>query len=164
MMRILFISLLTFSILHSSNELSENVSLSLCSCLESNWSSEILENIEAADKQKEESQKKIDEYEKIILESKIKAKNYFSDAREKILEDINKKRAALEKDLDDEISSTENELSEFKKSSGEKVTKIAVETSAELIKELIGEGVNSSSIAAIVEDQAKINKERKDVI
>ena len=126
--------------------------------------SQILENIETADKQKEESQKKIDEYEKIILESKIKAKNYFNDAREKILEDINKKRAALEKDLDEEISSTENELSEFKKSSGDKVIKIAAETSAELIKELIGEGVNSSSIAAIVEDQAKINKERKDVI
>ena len=50
--------------------------------------SQILENIETADKQKEESQKKIDEYEKIILESKIKAKNYFNDAREKILEDI----------------------------------------------------------------------------
>jgi len=126
--------------------------------------SQILENIETADKQKEESQKKIDEYEKIILESKIKAKNYFNDAREKILEDINKKRAALEKELDEEISSTENELSEFKKSSGDKVIKIAAETSAELIKELIGEGVNSSSIAAIVEDQAKMNKERKDVI
>ena len=126
--------------------------------------SQILENIETADKQKEESQKKINEYEKIILESKIKAKNYFNDAREKILEDINKKRAALEKDLDEEISSTENELSEFKKSSGDKVIKIAAETSAELIKELIGEGVNNSSIAAIVEDQAKMNKERKDVI
>ena len=126
--------------------------------------SQILENIETADKQKEESQKKIDEYEKIILDSKIKAKNYFNEAREKILEDINKKRNALEKDLDEEISSTENELSEFKKSSGDKVIKIAAETSAELIKELIGEGVNSSSIAAIVEDQAKMNKERKDVI
>ena len=126
--------------------------------------SQILENIETADKQKEESQKKIDEYEKIILDSKIKAKNYFYEARGKILEDINKKRNALEKDLDEEISSTENELSEFKKSSGDKVTKIAAETSAELIKELIGEGVNSSSITAIVEDQAKMNKERNDVI
>ena len=46
----------------------------------------------------------------------------------------------------------------------EKINKIAAETSAELIKELIGEEVNSSSIAAIVEDQAKLNKERKDVI
>ena len=125
--------------------------------------SQILENIETADKQKEESQKKIDEYEKIILESKLKAKSYFNEAREKILDDINKKRTALEKDLDEEISGVEKELSDLKIKSGEKINKIAAETSAELIKELIGEEVNSSSIAAIVEDQSKINRERKDV-
>ena len=73
--------------------------------------SQILENIETADKQKEESQKKIDEYEKIILESKLKAKSYFNEAREKILDDINKKRSALEKDLDEEIGEVEKELS-----------------------------------------------------
>ena len=125
--------------------------------------SQILENIETADKQKVESQKKIDEYEKIILESKLKAKSYFNEAREKILDDINKKRAALEKDLDEEISEVEKELSNLKNKSGEKINIIAAETSAELIKELIGEEVNSSSIAAIVEDQSKINKERKNV-
>ena len=125
--------------------------------------SQILENIEIADRQKEESQKKIDEYEKIILDSKVKAKNYFNDAREKILDDINKKRTALEKDLDEEIGGVEKELSDLKNKSGEKINKIAAETSAELIKELIGEEVNSSSIAAIVEDQSKINRERKDV-
>jgi len=125
--------------------------------------SQILENIETADKQKEESQKKIDEYEKIILDSKLKARSYFNDAREKILDNINKKRAALEKDLDQEIDGVEKELSDLRNKSGEKINKIAAETSAELIKELIGEEVNSSSIAAIVEDQAKINKERKDV-
>jgi F-type H+-transporting ATPase subunit b len=125
--------------------------------------SQILENIEIADRQKEESQKKIDEYEKIILDSKVKAKNYFNEAREKILDDINKKRTALEKDLDEEIGGVEKELSDLKNKSGEKINKIAAETSAELIKELIGEEVNSSSIAAIVKDQSKINKERKDV-
>ena len=125
--------------------------------------SQILENIETADKQKEESQKKIDEYEKIILDSKLKAKSYFNEAREKILDDINKKRAALEKDLDEEISEVEKELSDLKQKSGEKINKIAAETSAELIKELIGEEVNSSSIAAIVEDQSIIIRDRKDV-
>ena len=125
--------------------------------------SQILENIETADKQKEESQKKIEEYEKIILDSKLKAKTYFNEAREKILDDISKKRATLEKDLDEEIGEVEKELSDLKNKSGEKINKIAAETSAELIKELIGEEVNSSSIAAIVEDQSKINKERKDV-
>ena len=125
--------------------------------------SQILENIEIADRQKEESQKKIDEYEKIILDSKVKAKNYFNEAREKILDDINKKRTALDKDLDEEIGGVEKELSDLKNKSGEKINKIAAETSAELIKELIGEEVNNSSIAAIVEDQSKINRERKDV-
>jgi F-type H+-transporting ATPase subunit b len=125
--------------------------------------SQILENIETADKQKEESQKKIDEYEKIILDSKLKAKNHFNEAREKILDNINKKRAALEKDLDQEIDGVEKELSDLRNKSDEKINKIAVETSAELIKELIGEEVNSSSIAAIVDAQSKINKERKDV-
>ena len=125
--------------------------------------SQILENIETADKQKEESQKKIDEYEKIILDSKLKAKSYFNEAREKILDDINKKRAALEKNLDEEIDEVEKELTDLKNKSGEKINKIAAETSAELIKELIGEELNSSSIAAIVEEQSKINKEGKDV-
>ena len=128
-----------------------------------NRKSQILENIETADKQKEESQKKIDEYEKIILDSKLKAKNHFNEAREKILDNINKKRAALEKDLDQEIDGVEKELSDLRNKSGEKINKIAADTSAELIKELIGEEVNSSSIAAIVDAQSKINKERKDV-
>ena len=80
--------------------------------------SQILDNIETADKQKEESQKKIDEYEKIILDSKLKAKSYFSEAREKILGDINKKRTALEKELDEEIGGLEKELSDLKNKSG----------------------------------------------
>tara|TARA_B100000131_G_scaffold62901_1_gene59144 strand:+ start:130 stop:720 length:591 start_codon:yes stop_codon:yes gene_type:complete len=126
--------------------------------------SQILENIEIADKQKEESENKIKDYDRIILESKIKAKNYFNDARKKVLEDINKKRAALEKDIDAEIGAAEEEISNLKKNSDEKISKIAVDTSSELIKELIGEEVNSSSISAIVEDQSKKIKDRKNVI
>ena len=126
--------------------------------------SQILENIETADKQKEESENKIKDYDRIILESKIKAKNYFNDTRKKVLQDINKKRAALEKDIDAEISAAEEEISNLKKNSDEKISKIAVDTSSELIKELIGEEVNNSSISAIVEDQSRKNKERKNVI
>ena len=126
--------------------------------------SQILENIETADKQKEESENKLKEYHKIILESKIKAKNYFNDSRKKVLEDIDKKRIALEKDLDEEIAATENEINDLKKNSNENISKIDVDTSSELIKELIGEEVNNSSISAIVEDQSRKNKDRKNVI
>jgi len=123
--------------------------------------SQILENIETAEKQREESEDKIKQFEKIILESKIEAKNYFNDRRQKVLENINKKRIALEKDIDDEISAVEEEINKLKNTSGEKITKIAIETSSDLINQLIGEEVNNSSISAIVEDQSRKNKERQ---
>ena len=39
---------------------------------------QILENIDAAEKQREESDKKLKEYEKLILDSKNEAKSYFN--------------------------------------------------------------------------------------
>ena len=123
--------------------------------------SQILENIETAETQREDSEKKIKEFEKIILESKLEAKNYFNEARQKILEDINNKRIALEKDIDDEISAVEQEVNNLKITSSEKIKNIAVETSSELIKQLIGEEANSSSISAIVEEQSRKIKEKQ---
>ena len=123
--------------------------------------SQILENIETAETQREESEKKLKEFEKIILESKLEAKNYFNEARQKILEDINNKRVALEKDIDDEISVVEQEVNNLKITSSEKIKKIAIETSSELIKQLIGEEANSSNISAIVEEQSRKNKEKQ---
>ena len=122
--------------------------------------SQILENIENAEKQREESEKKLKEFDKIIVESKNKAKNLFNDARQKVLDDVNKKKAALEKNIDDEINAAEQEIDQLKKSSHEKITKIAIETSSDLVKQLIGEEVNNSSISAIVEDLSKKNKEK----
>ena len=122
--------------------------------------SQILENIESAEKQREESEKKLKEFEKIIFESKNKAKNLFNDARQKVLDDINKKRAELEKNIDDEVNAAEKEIDQLKKSSHDKITKIAIETSSDLVKQLIGEEVNNSSISAIVEDLSRKNKEK----
>ena len=126
--------------------------------------SQILENIETAEKQREESENKIKQFEKIILESKIEAKNYFNEKRQKILEDIGKKKDVLEKDIDSEINAAEDEINKLKNTSGEKINKIAIETSSELIRQLIGEEVNNSSISAIVEDQSRKNKEKQNVI
>ena len=47
--------------------------------------SQILENIEAAEKQREDSEAKLQEYEKVISKSKLEAKNIFNQAREKAL-------------------------------------------------------------------------------
>ena len=116
---------------------------------------QILENIEAAEKQREESDNKLKEYEKLILNSKNEAKDFFNKAREEILKDIDKKRENLEKEINEEINKVEKEILDLKNKSPEKIRKIAVETSADLVKQLIGAEVNNSSISAIVEDVSR---------
>ena len=120
--------------------------------------SQILENIEIAEKQKIESENKIKEYGILINNSKNEARNYFNEARKKIIQDIDKKREKIEDEINQEIQNAEKEIVELKKSSPEKINKIATETSINLIKQMIGEEINNSSISAIVEDLSKKNK------
>jgi|TARA_B100000809_G_scaffold19115_1_gene16913 F-type H+-transporting ATPase subunit b len=122
--------------------------------------SQILENIGAAEKQREASENKIKEYEKIILDSKNEAKNYFNKARGQILKDIDKKRKTLKNEINVEIKKAEKEIVDLKNKSPEKINKIVVETSSDLVKQLIGVEVNNSSISAIVEDISKKVKEK----
>ena len=122
--------------------------------------SQIQENIEAAEKQRESSESKLKEYNEIVLKSKLEAKNIFKDAREKVLKDINSKRENLDKQIDEEIEKAEQEIKVLKKSAPEKINKIAIETSTELVKKLIGADVNNSSISAIVDDLSKRNGDK----
>ena len=122
--------------------------------------SQIQENIEAAEKQRKNSESKLKEYDDIIFKSKLEAKNIFKDAREKVLKNINSKRETLEKQIDEEIKKAEHEINVLKKSAPEKINKIAIETSSELVKKLIGAEVNNSSISAIVNDLTKRNRNK----
>ena len=117
--------------------------------------SQILENIEAAEKQRQNSEEKLKEYEEIVSKSKMEAKNIFNQAREKALKDISAKKDVLDKQIDDEIGKAEQEIKELQKSAPDKINKIAIETSSELIQKLIGAEVNNSSISAIVDDLSK---------
>ena len=122
--------------------------------------SKIQENIEAAEKQRESSEIKLKEYDEIILKSKIEAKNIFKNTREKIIKDINSKKEILDKQIDDEISNAEQEIEALRKVAAEKINKIAIETSSDLLKKLIGTEINNSSISAIVDDLSKKNKDK----
>ena len=125
---------------------------------------QILENIETAEKQREESENKIKEYEKIINDSKNEAKNYFNKAREKVLKDIDNKREILENNINEEIVKVEKEIAELKNKSSETINKIAIEISSDLVKQLIGIQVNNSSISATVENISKKVKEKNYVV
>ena len=122
--------------------------------------SQIQENIEAAEKQRESSESKFKEYDDIVQKSKLEAKNIFKGAREKAIKDINSKKELLDKQIDEEIKKAEQEINILKKNAPEKINKIAIETSAELIKRLIGAELNSSSISAIVNDLSKKNEDK----
>ena len=119
--------------------------------------SQIQENIESAEKQRESSETKIKEYDALILKSKIEAKNIFKNARDDAIKNINLKKEALDKEIDEEIKKAEKEIMILKKKAPEKINKIAVETSTELLKKLIGAEINNSSISAIVDDLSKNN-------
>ena len=122
--------------------------------------SQIQENIEAAEKQRNSSETKLKEYDDFVLKSKLEAKNIFNDAREKVLKDINSKKENLNKQIDEEIKKAEQEISELKRAAPKKINKIAIETSTELVKKLIGADVNNSSISAIVDDLSKKNGDK----
>ena len=122
--------------------------------------SQIQENIETAEKQRENSEIKLKEYDEIILKSKLEAKNIFKNAREKVIKDINLKKETLDKQIDEEISNAEEEIKTLKRDATDKINKIAIETSSDLLKKLIGTEINNSSISAIVDDLSKKNKDK----
>ena len=122
--------------------------------------SQIQENIEAAEKQRKNSESKLKEYDEIVLKSKLESENIFKNAKEKVIKDINSKKEILDKQIDEEIKKAENEIELLKKSAPEKINKIAIETSSELLKKLIRAEVNNSSISAIVDDLSKRNEDK----
>jgi F-type H+-transporting ATPase subunit b len=117
--------------------------------------SQILENIEAAEKQRKEADKKIKEYDEIILKGKKEAKEYINQIKKNVLKEVNLKKENLDNQLDDEIQKAENEIKNLKDKAPEKINKIAVDISNELIQKLIGTEINNSSISAIVDELSK---------
>ena len=122
--------------------------------------SQIQDNIEAAEKKRKDSESKLKEYDDIIFKSKLEAKNIFKDSREKVIKDINNKKETLENQINEEIKKAEKEIEVVKKSAPEKINKIAIEASSELVKKLIGAEINNSSISAIVDDLSKKNGDK----
>ena len=122
--------------------------------------SQIQENIEAAEKQRESSEAKLKEYDDIISKSKLKSNNIFKESRENVLKEINTKKETLDKQIDEEIKKVEQEINLLRKGASEKINKIAIETTSELLVKLIGTEVNNSSISAFVDDLSKRNGDK----
>ena len=120
-----------------------------------NRKSQILIDLDEAQKFKDQSKKKISEYNIILSKAKQDAKKILDDARKKINRDIENKKNQFNLEIDKEIENTEKEIKTLKLSSIKDINKIAIETSSEIIRKIVGTEVNASSVSAIVDDISK---------
>ena len=120
-----------------------------------NRKSQILTDLDEAQKLKDQSEKKISEYNKILNEAKQDAKKILDGTRKKINRDIENKKNQFNLEIDKEIENAEKEIKMLKLSSIKDINKIAIEASSEIIRKMVGTEVNNSSVSAIVEDISK---------
>ena len=117
--------------------------------------SQILSNLDDAEKFKKESELNLKKYETILNNVKNQSNLILSNTRKNINEDINNKKEQLEKNIKKEIKKVEADIKVFKENAITNINKIAIETSSNLIKNIINVDVNKSNVSAIVEDISK---------
>ena len=120
-----------------------------------NRKSRAVNDLDEAQKLKENAEKKLGEYNKIIEESKKKAKKIIEDSKKKLDQDIENKKQKFIDEIEKEMAAAEKEIKDLKNSSISSINNIAAETSAEIIKQIINIEVNKSSVSASVDDVVK---------
>jgi len=120
-----------------------------------NRKSQILTDLDEAQVLKNQSEKKISEYNMILSKAKQDAKKILDGTRKKINLDIENKNNQFNLEIDKEIENAEKEIKTLKLSSIKDINKISIETSSEIVRKMVGTEVNTSSVSAIVEDISK---------
>ena len=120
-----------------------------------NRKSQILTDLDEAQEFKNQSEKKISEYNMILSKAKQDAKKVLDETRKKINLDIENKNNQFNLEIGKEIENAEKEIKTLKLSSIKDINKISIETSSEIVRKMVGTEVNSSSVSAIVEDISK---------
>tara|TARA_Y100000590_G_scaffold324125_1_gene367644 strand:+ start:116 stop:694 length:579 start_codon:yes stop_codon:yes gene_type:complete len=120
-----------------------------------NRKSKIVNDLDEAQKLKEKAEKKLDEYNKIIEQSKKEAKKIIDESRKKLDKDIENKRLKFNAEIEKELLACEKEIKDLKKSSISNIKSIAKDTSSEVIKKITNIEINKSSVSAIVDEVVK---------
>ena len=126
-----------------------------------NRKSRVVNDLDEAQKLKENAEKKLKEYNEIIENSKKEAKKIIEDNKKKLNRDIENKKQKFNDEIEKELVTAEKEIKDLKKSSILNISNIAAETSAEVIKQIINIEINKSSVSAIVDDVTKKEVEKR---
>ena len=120
----------------------------------------VVNDLDEAQKLKENAEKKLKEYNEIIENSKKEAKKIIEDNKKKLDRNIEDKKQKFDSEIEKELVEVEKEIQDLKKSSLSSISKIAVETSTDIITQIIDINVNKSNVSAIVNDIAKRKMEK----
>ena len=120
-----------------------------------NRKSQILTDLDDAQKFEDQSKEKLSDYNKILNQAKQEAKKILDATKTKVNRDIENKKNQFNLEIKKEIEKAEKEIITLKLSSIENINKIAIETSSEIVRKIISTEVNASSVSAIVEDISK---------
>ena len=120
-----------------------------------NRRSQILTNLDDAQKFKDQSEKKIDYYNKVLDQTKQQAKKILDKTIKKINHDIENKKNQFNLEIEKEIKNAEKEIKDMKFSSLKDINKIAIEISPKIVRKIVNVEINTSSVSAIVEEVSR---------
>ena len=122
-----------------------------------NRENKIKEDLDSANKFKDQSELKFKEYEKILENSKKEVIKIHLDSKKKLDKDMQAKKDIIEKEIENELTKTQKEIAELKENSISDIQNISRDLTSNIIENISGDKLNESSIKAAVEDISKKN-------
>ncbi len=110
-------------------------------------SDRIAQDLEEANRLKEESDAAIAAYEQELAEAKSRAHGIAQEARDTAKAELETKRAGVEADLADKISEAEKRIADIKSKAMKEVGAIAQDTTEALVSQLLGGKISKADIA-----------------
>ena len=122
-----------------------------------NRENKIKEDIENANSFKEQSEKKLKEYELVLENAKKEVSKIHLESKNILDKDIKTKKETMDKEIEKEISKAQKEITELKKNSISSIQNISENIASNIIEKISGDKLNESSIKATVEEITKKN-------
>ena len=120
----------------------------------------IKEDLDSANKFKDQSESKIKEYESIIENTKKEVSKIHFESKQLLDKDIKSKKETMEKEIEKEIIKAHKEIIDLKRNSISSIRNISENIASNIIENVSGDKLNESSIKAVVEDVSKKNVDK----
>mgnify|MGYP001263080743 FL=1 len=122
-----------------------------------NRENKIKEDLENANKFKDQSEAKLKEYGLILDKAKKEVNKIHFDSKTALDKHIQSKKEVIEKEIEKEILKAQKEISELKKNSISSIQNISENITANIIENISGDKLNESSVKSAVEEISKKN-------